>query len=180
MARITVEDCLESENNRFALVLLAAKRTKQILRGAPLKISDNKGNKAVVTALREIAAQVVRFMTPEEIVEAKALDEARARERAQQAQANDPAAAARALGDSLFVAPANLGGGFAVPEGEVNSTPLGGLSPTVGGDTLGTHPVEDGSPIADAPHGESAETAKNGHEEEGVLPNRNGNGAGVN
>jgi DNA-directed RNA polymerase subunit omega len=28
MARVTVEDCLEQEENRFALVLLAANRTR--------------------------------------------------------------------------------------------------------------------------------------------------------
>ena len=29
MARVTVEDCLEQVENRFALVLLAAQRTRQ-------------------------------------------------------------------------------------------------------------------------------------------------------
>ena len=65
MARITVEDCLTKETNRFALVLLAAKRTKQILHGSKALITDAK-NKAVVNALREIAAGKVRFMTEEE------------------------------------------------------------------------------------------------------------------
>ena len=36
MARVTVEDCLEHEENRFALVILAARRTRQLLKGAPL------------------------------------------------------------------------------------------------------------------------------------------------
>lgn len=65
MARITVEDCLVQENNRFALVQLASKRTKQLLQGSSTQISDRR-NKAVVTALREIADGCVRFMTPEE------------------------------------------------------------------------------------------------------------------
>jgi DNA-directed RNA polymerase subunit omega len=53
MARITVEDCLEKVPNRFELVLLGARRAKQLLKGArPLVESDNK---EVVTALREIA-----------------------------------------------------------------------------------------------------------------------------
>ncbi|MCO6432140.1 MAG: DNA-directed RNA polymerase subunit omega [Deltaproteobacteria bacterium] len=64
MARITVEDCLKKENNRFALVQLAAKRTKQILGGSKSLVDSS--NKAVVTALREIAESKVRFMTPEE------------------------------------------------------------------------------------------------------------------
>ncbi len=66
MARITVEDCLTTENNRFALVQLSAKRTKQLLSGARVLLSEQRGNKAVVTSLREIAAGQVRFMTEEE------------------------------------------------------------------------------------------------------------------
>jgi DNA-directed RNA polymerase subunit K/omega len=37
-------------------VLLAAERTKQILKGEPVLIEDYRDNKEVVTALREIAA----------------------------------------------------------------------------------------------------------------------------
>lgn len=54
MARITVEDCLKKVDNRFAVVVLATKRTEQLLEGAkPLVKTDNR---EVVTALREIAA----------------------------------------------------------------------------------------------------------------------------
>jgi DNA-directed RNA polymerase subunit omega len=61
MARITVEDCLENVENRFQLVLLAAKRAKQLLKGSrPLLESDNK---EVVTALREIAASKVKMVS---------------------------------------------------------------------------------------------------------------------
>ena len=64
MARITVEDCLEKIPNRFELVLGAAKRAKQLLKGArPLVETDNK---EVVTALREIAAGKVSIERPEE------------------------------------------------------------------------------------------------------------------
>jgi len=59
MARITVEDCLGRVPNRFELVLLAARRAKQLLKGArPLAESDNK---EIVTALREVAADTVRL-----------------------------------------------------------------------------------------------------------------------
>ena len=59
MARVTVEDCLEKVPNRFALVVLASERARQIARGAaPLTECDNK---PAVTALREIADQKVRF-----------------------------------------------------------------------------------------------------------------------
>ena len=34
MARVTVEDCLPLVDNRFALVLLAAKRARQLMAGA--------------------------------------------------------------------------------------------------------------------------------------------------
>lgn len=67
MARITVEDCLERENNRFALVLLAAMRAKQILTGATPTTDEAKENKAVVAALREVANGSVRFMTADEV-----------------------------------------------------------------------------------------------------------------
>ena len=59
MARVTVEDCLEREENRFALVVLAAQRTRQLMKGGqPLVHSKNK---AAVTALREIAAGHVHY-----------------------------------------------------------------------------------------------------------------------
>lgn len=60
MARVTVEDCLENENNRFALVLLATKRARQLLKGATALVEHPK-NKAPVIALREIAAGRVRY-----------------------------------------------------------------------------------------------------------------------
>ena len=53
MARVTVEDCLEREENRFALVVLAAQRTRQIMKGAATLVPGT--NKAAVMALREIA-----------------------------------------------------------------------------------------------------------------------------
>jgi DNA-directed RNA polymerase subunit omega len=62
MARVTVEDCLEREENRFALVILAANRARQLMKGAhPLVASKNK---ACVTSLREIAAGRVKFDRP--------------------------------------------------------------------------------------------------------------------
>lgn len=64
MARITVEDCLEKIPNRFELVLLAARRAKQLLKGArPLVQSDNK---EVVAALREVGEGKVGMHYPEE------------------------------------------------------------------------------------------------------------------
>jgi len=60
MARVTVEDCLEKVPNRFALVLLVAKRAKQLLKGSEMTVAT-KGNKYIVGALREVAAGNVAF-----------------------------------------------------------------------------------------------------------------------
>lgn len=59
MARVTVEDCLEKEENRFALVVLAANRARQLMKGSdPLVRARNRD---AVNSLREIAAGKVRF-----------------------------------------------------------------------------------------------------------------------
>lgn len=70
MARVTVEDCLEKVENRFALVILASKRTKELKRGAPLLVRD-RNNREVVMALREIASGNIggRLPSPEENTE---------------------------------------------------------------------------------------------------------------
>lgn len=62
MARITVEDCLARIPNRFELVVVAARRAKELLKGAPPSVRSE--NKEVVTALREIAAGKVWKITP--------------------------------------------------------------------------------------------------------------------
>lgn len=60
MARVTVEDCLRNVKNRFELVILAAKRARQIMRGKTPKVPlDN--DKATVIALREIAEGYTDF-----------------------------------------------------------------------------------------------------------------------
>jgi DNA-directed RNA polymerase subunit omega len=62
MARVTVEDCLEREENRFALVVLAAQRTRQIMKGSHTLVRAR--NKPAVLSLREIAAGKVHFNRP--------------------------------------------------------------------------------------------------------------------
>ena len=63
MARITVEDSLKNVPNKFELVILAAKRARQLIKDAqPLLKSDNR---EVVLALREIAAGKVRKASKE-------------------------------------------------------------------------------------------------------------------
>ena len=64
MARVTVEDCLEVIPNRFLLAMVAAKRSKQLYKGAEPMIDNKANNKKVVLALREIAENKVEFKIP--------------------------------------------------------------------------------------------------------------------
>jgi len=64
MARITVEDSLRTAKNRFALVILTAKRARQLLKGSQ-PLAERKNNREIVTALREIADAQVVFAHPE-------------------------------------------------------------------------------------------------------------------
>jgi DNA-directed RNA polymerase subunit omega len=73
MARISVEDCLAKVSNRFALVLLAAARTKQLYKGSRPRVKSE--NKEVVVALREIAAGKVMPRKPLPGAEIKSLPE---------------------------------------------------------------------------------------------------------
>ena len=58
MARITVEDCLQVVDNRFELVMMAAKRARQLANGVEPQIDNTESNdKPTVLALREIAAR---------------------------------------------------------------------------------------------------------------------------
>lgn len=60
MARITVEDCLEVVNNRFELVMMAAKRARQLANGVDAQIDNTEAqDKPTVLALREIAARKI-------------------------------------------------------------------------------------------------------------------------
>lgn len=54
MARVTVEDCIEKIPNRFALILAAVQRARQISSGMPLRVERDR-DKNTVVALREIA-----------------------------------------------------------------------------------------------------------------------------
>lgn len=54
MARVTVEDCMTQMDNLFQLVLVSAKRARQIAEGAQPNVPVD-GDKPTVIALREIA-----------------------------------------------------------------------------------------------------------------------------
>jgi len=64
MARITVEDCLRQIPNRFLLVMVAAKRAKQLYKGGDPLIENKAGNKKIVLSLREIASGKVEYEIP--------------------------------------------------------------------------------------------------------------------
>jgi len=59
MARITVEKCLEKVSTRYELIILAAKRARQLATGGRRATLDWEGDKPTVMALREIEAGTV-------------------------------------------------------------------------------------------------------------------------
>jgi DNA-directed RNA polymerase subunit omega len=61
MARVTVEDCLHRVENRFALVLLTVKRSRQLMSGARPVAGELGKDKSPVMSLREIATGKVHF-----------------------------------------------------------------------------------------------------------------------
>jgi DNA-directed RNA polymerase subunit omega len=65
MARVTVEDCIDKDENRFDLVLLASHRARMVSAGQQITI-ERDNDKNPVVALREIAEKTV---TPEDLKE---------------------------------------------------------------------------------------------------------------
>ena len=59
MARVTVEECLDKVENRFELVLVAAKRAHQLNSGGFRSTLDAGKDKPTVIALREIEAGLI-------------------------------------------------------------------------------------------------------------------------
>jgi DNA-directed RNA polymerase subunit omega len=55
MARVTIDDCINTIPNRFELTLAAAYRARQLTTGATPQV-DADNDKPAVIALREIAA----------------------------------------------------------------------------------------------------------------------------
>ena len=55
MARVTVEDAVKQVGNRFDLVLIAARRARQIAVQGRDPLVDEENDKPTVIALREIA-----------------------------------------------------------------------------------------------------------------------------
>jgi len=59
MARITVEDCLEHVDNRFALVMLATRRARGLRSFGNNPLVPEENDKPTVIALREIAEGLI-------------------------------------------------------------------------------------------------------------------------
>lgn len=59
MARVTVEDCLDHVDNRFELVMLATKRSRQLATKGYESYLPEENDKPTVLALREIAAGLI-------------------------------------------------------------------------------------------------------------------------
>ncbi len=130
MARVTVEDCLDNVDNRFELVLVAAKRARQIAMGAQPML-DEENDKPTVLALREVAENLVNAEILKEVepvaAEEELLEELTADE--QEIAATTGAAAAVEEKSELDVAAAIK----AALEGEITGA-MGGEGPGEGGE----------------------------------------------
>lgn len=78
MARVTVEDAVDKIGNRFDLVLVAARRARQLATEGKEPMVDVANDKPTVTALREIE---------EGLVDASTLDHEEMRDQEQQERA---------------------------------------------------------------------------------------------
>jgi DNA-directed RNA polymerase subunit omega len=59
MARVTVEDAVAAVGNRFDLILVAARRARQLATGGREALVDVENDKPTVVALREIELGLV-------------------------------------------------------------------------------------------------------------------------
>lgn len=66
MARVTVEDAINKVGNRFDLVLVAARRARQLATEGKDAMVDVANDKPTVTALREIEKGLVTAATLEQ------------------------------------------------------------------------------------------------------------------
>ena len=64
MARITVEDCLSQVDNRFELVLVAARRARELTLGKDALVPW-ENDKPTVVALRELAEGKLDYLVQE-------------------------------------------------------------------------------------------------------------------
>ncbi len=66
MARVTVEEAVDKVGNRFDLVLIAARRARQLAVEGKEAMVDEQNDKPTVIALREIEEGFINLQTLEE------------------------------------------------------------------------------------------------------------------
>ena len=93
MARITVEDCLENVENRFQLVLVAAKRARQLMFGAEPCV-ELENDKPTVIALREIAGGYINKDILDDSIQEAVVEEDETADQAKEADGTEAAASA--------------------------------------------------------------------------------------
>ncbi|KXF82714.1 DNA-directed RNA polymerase subunit omega [Enterovibrio sp. ZSDZ35] len=81
MARVTVQDAVEKIGNRFDLVLVAARRARQMQTGGKDALVQEENDKQTVIALREIEEGLIT----KEILDARARQEQQEQEAAEMA-----------------------------------------------------------------------------------------------
>ncbi len=138
MARVTIEDCLEHVPNRFDLVILAARRARQLAKGEESTIVDVK-DKDTVLALREIGANSIDL-------EGLMLDAAKAEERKGARTAQEQVAA-----------PAEDAEAAAAGEAPTTATPEAGTEAAADEATAQEAPTEAAAASAETAPAESAE-----------------------
>ena len=91
MARVTVEECLDFVDNRFELVLVAAKRAHQLSSGGHKSTLDVGKDKPTVVALREIEAGLINadILTEEYAMEAELSAQEKVADSAKMAEVED-------------------------------------------------------------------------------------------
>ena len=79
MARVTVQDAVEKVGNRFDLVLIAARRARQLQTGMKDSLVPEENDKPTVIALREIEEGLIT----KDILDARARQEQQEQEAAE-------------------------------------------------------------------------------------------------
>ncbi|PFG45541.1 DNA-directed RNA polymerase subunit omega [Vibrio sp. ES.051] len=79
MARVTVQDAVEKVGNRFDLVLIAARRARQMQTGGKDALVPEENDKPTVIALREIEEGLIT----KEVLDARARQEQQEQEAAE-------------------------------------------------------------------------------------------------
>lgn len=136
MARISIEDCLENIENRFALVTIASHRTRQLMNGKTPFLKTK--NKEAVTALREIAEGFI--------------------EGQQGYVKQDPMRGPTGLSGTAGTSAATLSSAPAPAEAAVAAAPVE-AAPTAPAETAPTAPVETAAPVTDPAPAEPVVTA---------------------